>query len=128
MDMFSPKNKECAPDKMPTPGCDCPLCVLYYANLQICDLRVHLINRKKDLHFKMRYDGMFAPNEQIKRSIIAIVYDADCGRLDMEDHFLVEKPEYTLHIERLSRNEYKFCFHSKMEPVPDEETDPLPMD
>lgn len=134
MDLFSPKNKECAPDKMPTPGCDCPLCVLCYADLQICDLRVTFTNRKKNkLHFSMTHLEqpplrLISANKQIESSIIALVYDAHCRRLDMGDHFLVEKPEYTLNISRLSEKEYKFCFHSNLNPVPDEETDPLPMD
>jgi len=129
MDLLSPKNKECAPDKMPTPGCDCPVCVLYYANLQICDLRVILTKKEGDnLHFKMRHDNMFAPNKDVHNSIMALIYNADRTPLKVDHYCLVEKPEYTLKIERLSKNEYKFCFHSKMEPVPDEETDPLPMD
>ena len=128
MDLLSPKNKECAPDKMPTPGCDCPVCVLYYADLQISDLRVTVIIRGEDkLYFKMRHDHMFAPNKQIKKSIMALIYDAG-EKLEVEHYFLVEKPEYTLKISRLSRKVYNFCFHSKIEPVPDEEVDPAPMD
>jgi hypothetical protein len=114
---------------MPTPGCDCPLCVLYYADLQICDLRVVLTKKQKDkLHFTMRHDDMFAPNKEIENSIMALIYDADRRNLKVDHYHLVEKPEYTLKIERLSKNEYKFCFHSNMNPVPDEEADPLPMD
>ena len=128
MDLLSPKNKECAPDKMPTPGCDCPLCVLYYDDLQICDLRVTLTKKQGDkLHFKMRHDDMFAPNKQVQKSIMALIYDAG-EKLKVDHYCLVEKPEYTLKIERLSKKEYKFCFHSNLNSVPDEETDPAPMD
>jgi len=117
---------------MPTPDCDCPICVLYYADVQICDLRVILTTRKggNKLNFTMRHRDLdvITSNEKIENSVIALVYDADCRRLKVDHYHLVEKPEYSLNIERLSKNEYKFCFHSNLKPVPDEEADPLPMD
>jgi len=118
---------------MPTPDCDCPICVLYYADLQICDLRVILTKRGGNkLNFTMRHDALstFAPNRRaIENSIMALIYKADTTPLKVKYFCEVDKPEYSLKIERLSKNEYKFCFHSNLKPVPDdEEADPLPMD
>jgi hypothetical protein len=116
---------------MPTPNCDCPICVLYYADVQICDLRVVLTKKQKDkLHFTMRHRDLdiITANKEIESSVVALIYKADTTPLKVKHFCEVDKPEYSLKIERLSRNEYKFCFHSKMEPVPDEEADPLPMD
>ena len=117
--------------KMPTPDCTCPTCVLYYANLQICDLRVTLIKKGKDgLNFRMRHTDVLpfdTTNADIQNSIMALIYNVVRKNMKVGHYQLVEKPEYTLHIDHLSKNEYKFCFHAKMEPVPDD-ADPLPMD
>ena len=116
---------------MPTPDCKCPTCVLYYANLQICDLRVTIIKKKTNgLGFKIRHEDVLpfdTTNEDIKQSIMALIYDVVQRNIKVDHFFRVESSDFNANIERLSKNEYKFCFHAKIEPVPDD-ANPLPMD
>jgi hypothetical protein len=58
---------------------------------------------------------------------MALIYNVVRKNMKVGHYQLVEKPEYTLNVERLSKNEYKFCFHAEIKPVPDD-ADPLPMD
>ena len=119
------------PNKMPTPNCKCPTCVLYYANLQICDLRVTIIKKGKNgLNFRMRHEDVQPfdlTDEDIQTSIMALIDRVIEKNLRVDHYFRVENPDFNINIERLSKNEYKFCFHAETKPVPDD-ADPLPMD
>ena len=108
---------------MPTPDCKCPTCVLYYANIQICDLRVTIIKKGKNgLNFRMRHEDVQPfdlTNEDIQHSIMALIYDVVQRNIKVDHFFRVESSDFSANIERLSKNDYKFCFHAKMEQVPE---------
>ena len=93
--------------------CDCPLCPLLEANVQLCDARIKELKKNQYVFAGL---GDYAP---LRINLVGlIVLQQRKRKLKVGEYCTGErKPTFsecgfTFCIDKLSRNEYKVCFHA----------------
>jgi len=114
--------------------CSCDLCKLAAVNLQISDLRV-IIKKLEDENgpavWRVGHRTMDVSNiaDDVKCLILKCVHRCVLNKEHRVGRtFNCKAHNYEMCIYRVNDTTFDFSFYTTVEPVPEEEVDPLPMD
>jgi len=93
--------------------CSCPFCPLVATDLQVCDIKVKL--PKRNTHFSTEVVLDDTLPDSIKHNIIRVtLYFKNILELKIGCGKTIDETEYYCCVERYKKDEFKICFHSKI--------------
>jgi len=109
--------------------CNCPICPLVAANVQICDAIISVKREKRDGQTGYDlYSREKIPSKVVRHCLTRLIHDLRerGGDLVVGERGCYGNDEWEATITRTDELDYTLCFHTKQKQ--DDNTDPLPMD
>lgn len=96
---------------MSTVECDCPICPLEAANVNICDLELKILSGKNE-RLRIEYTNL-GEYAQLHKHFAALMLDVkNITKLKIGYGVTFTNKHSKVTIDRLTKNKYKICFHT----------------